>query len=182
MLKMSPDYALWLIPADDELEHFNRLIQRLATARTDSPTFTSHITLLHPIPITTPLSDLLTSLRDVITKVSQHHSLHNLSLSILPAQGGNHYYQSVFAPVHPHPALSALREACAQAFGIDAPKYSPHLSLLYGDLTGEERKGIAHRVNAQRDDLLQRISVRGIALVKVQGLVEDWVEIASITI
>ena len=128
------------------------------------------------------MSDLLISLRKAVTEGSQKRSPHNLSLNLSPARVGNHYYQSVLAPVAPCPALSALRNACAQAFGVVGHSYFPHLSLLYGDLADEERERIAHQVNGQGNERRQSIKVDRIAVVRVQGLIEDWMEVASLSI
>jgi 2'-5' RNA ligase len=182
MLTRSKDYALWLLPAGAESVRLKQCIQNLAGTQNHSPTFAPHVTLLHPIQIATPIPDITAKVRDAIAEAFESFNVSALPLELLSAQGGSHFYQSVLAPVRPHSTLLALRKACERQFGLpDSPEYFPHLSLLYGDLSKEERSKLATGVNNLEDSLPQVISIREIGIVKVEGVAEQWVMVGSVT-
>lgn len=61
---------------------------------------------------------------------------------------GQAYFQCVYMRMVPSSQLAKAHEMAAAAFGIPAGNglgkpYMPHLSLVYGDLTAEEREGVA---------------------------------------
>lgn len=179
-LSIQLDYALWLVP-EDGLKLL-LLIRDLASSQPLSPPFAPHITMLHPIPIATPLLEIQRRVK-AVTRETLTNENNNLILDILPAQHGDHYYQSVLAPIRAQSTLTALRDGFEKAFGIDnAPVYFPHLSLLYGELSQEAKQGIADRVNADPNSLPHSIRVSHVDIVKCQGTVEEWATVGSISL
>jgi hypothetical protein len=105
-----------------------------------------------------------------------------LSLSLKPAQAGTHYYQSVLAPVQPDEALSRLREACQSTFKLEGlAVYSPHLSLLYGDLDKERRDELAKKVNDEMT-LIGDVGIEEIQVVDCTGTADQWKTVASVSL
>jgi 2'-5' RNA ligase len=102
-----------------------------------------------------------------------------LSLSLQPAAGGTHYYQSILAPVQPNHALSQLRKSCEDAFTWEGKSYFPHLSLLYGDLTSERREELAKKVNDEMD-LTKIAEIGEIAIVDCTGTADEWKTVGTV--
>lgn len=150
------------------------MINDLSRSLPGSPTFAPHVTLLAPVALSVPVWEVMTTLQKAINDASSRCSLRGLQLELQPAQGGSHYFQSVLAPITPTDPLLILRRACEDAFSIHRPTpYFPHLSLLYGDITDQERSDIADRVNRE-NRLPSAISVEEVVLVKALGKVQDW--------
>lgn len=165
----------------DASRALDHLIRELAASQLGSPIFSPHVTLLHPIASSWPLVAIVSAVHQAVASIRQQHSAFDWSLDVMPAQRGEQYYQSVIAPMRPHPALTKLRKACEEHFGLkDLPTYLPHLSLIYGDLSGEARKEIATRANSGPDQLPAVMRFQDIAVVKVEGLVEDWEIVARV--
>lgn len=58
---------------------------------------------------------------------------------------GSKYFQCVLAKLEDDPALFKLHESLLSAFGLPVlspPTYYPHLSLVYGDYTPDEKARI----------------------------------------
>ncbi|WVF67062.1 hypothetical protein IAT40_001806 [Kwoniella sp. CBS 6097] len=176
-------YALWLVPSlEEQSDRLQTLINELASLEPASPTFEPHITLLHPIDLSVPLSEVHKTLRQAIDATSDEEgSLKDFTVQLSPAQSGSKYYQSVLAPVRPASKLLALRKECEKAFGLkELPKYFPHLSLLYGELSGKRRDEIADVANRQGE--LDKVEVDVVAIVRCVGTPKDWEVVGTETL
>jgi 2'-5' RNA ligase len=52
------------------------------------------------------------------------------------------YFRSLYLRAEPSAPLTALHEAGLRAWSLQAPPYMPHLSLLYSDLTPEQKEPV----------------------------------------
>lgn len=171
------DYAFWLLPKSPALESAQKVVGELSKHETSSPIFSPHITLLHPISKSIPVEDIVNRLAECVKQASLDG---RLSLSLRPAQGGTHYYQSVLAPVSPNDDLSQLREACERTFEWEGTGvYFPHLSLLYGDLDTERRDELAKKVNEEMT-LAGDVEIEEIAIVDCTGTTDQWKTVATV--
>ncbi|KAL2931048.1 Cyclic phosphodiesterase [Bienertia sinuspersici] len=67
---------------------------------------------------------------------------------------GTFFYQCVYLLLHTTPEVVGPSDHCCGHFGYQRPTpYMPHMSLLYGDLTDEEKKKAQERANALDDTL-----------------------------
>jgi 2'-5' RNA ligase len=161
------------------LESTQGVITELIQSETHSPAFSPHITLLHPIPKSTPVDEIKSLLKECIKQADLGDKL---SLSLNPAQGGSHYYQSVLAPVSPDNQLSKLREVCEKGFKWKGDSvYFPHLSLLYGDITTERRDELAKKVNEEMA-LPNCVEIKEIAVVDCTGTAGEWRTVATVSL
>jgi 2'-5' RNA ligase len=152
----------------------------LTKHETTSPIFSPHITLLHPIPKSTPIDEITSHLSQCVKEAALNDN--KLSLSLQPAQAGTHYYQSVLAPVTSDEALSRLREVCEKAFQWEGKGvYFPHLSLLYGDLDKERRDVLAQKVNEEMT-LEGNVEIEEIAVVDCTGTADQWKTVATVSL
>ncbi|WWD16852.1 hypothetical protein CI109_101284 [Kwoniella shandongensis] len=167
-------YALWIVPSESQTPSYQSLISHLASLEPSSPSFNPHITLLHPIPLSTPLDEIHSTLRQAIDRAStKSGSMTDKPLTLGKAQSGEKYYQSVLAPVEPTPSLLALREEVQSAFRLTGLKeYFPHLSLLYGDLTKERRDELALIANEKGFE--KEVEVKEVVIVRSVGSAEEW--------
>jgi 2'-5' RNA ligase len=168
---------LWLIPASPSSESAKTVIEELTKSETQSPIFSPHITLLHPIPKSTPVDEIISLLSKAVKQAGFKGK--KLSLFLQPAAGGSHYYQSVLSPVHANPALSQLRKSCEDGFKWEGKPYFPHLSLLYGDLTSERREELAKKVNDEMD-LTKIVEIGEIAIVDCTGTADEWKTVGTV--
>ncbi|WVW79871.1 hypothetical protein I302_101841 [Kwoniella bestiolae CBS 10118] len=169
-------YALWLVPTvPEQREKFQNLINDLASLELPSPIFSPHITLIHPIPLSTRLSDIHSSLKEAIKATSSKHSLEKFTVDLGPAQKGEKYYQSVLSPVSTaNEALLTLREEVENVFSLkNLPEYFPHLSLFYGGVSPKRRDEIAKIANEKIGDM-GKLEVGEIAIVSCVGTAEKW--------
>ena len=138
----------------------------LASRQSGALPFSPHITLYSPLPAR-PISELVTRFRDL--------PYSPLDLTLLPAQKGSHYFQSILAPVKPIESLLKLRRACEDAYG-EIGDYFPHLSLLYGDLSPERRDKLVEMVNTNHlgPEIIQNIKVEEAWFVDCSGPEDQW--------
>jgi 2'-5' RNA ligase len=156
------------------------VIGQLTKHETTSPTFSPHITLLHPISKSIYVDEIASLLSQCVKEAALRDN--KLSLSLQPAQAGTHYYQSVLAPVSPDEALSRLREACEKAFKWEGKGvYFPHLSLLYGDLDKQRRDELAQKVNGEMT-LEGNVEIEEIAVVDCTGTADQWKTVATVSL
>ena len=172
------DYSLWLVPSSPESETTTKIIHELIEAEPDSPAFEPHITLLHPVDISTPIESITTTLQNIAQSLDLRAK--PLWLNLKPAQRGTFYYQSVLAPVEANETLTALRSACEDAFEWKGDKpYFPHLSLLYGDISTERREELAKTVQ-DGQSLPGMVTIEEILVVDCTGTTKDWKTVASV--
>lgn len=166
------------MPSEPESSSLSKLIRNLSDLEADSPSFLPHVTLWYPIPISTPVDDITSTLQSIIERVSATHTLSDWVIDLDPAQTGKQYYQSVLAPVKPDTRLLALRTAVEATWGAEQRKdYFPHLSLFYGDVSPERREEIAKIANGTKGDeggLVQTITVGAVVVVSTRGPADQW--------
>ncbi|WRT65357.1 uncharacterized protein IL334_002300 [Kwoniella shivajii] len=189
-------YSLWLIPSQPEqAERFQNLINELASMELASPTFSPHITLISPIPLSMKLRDIQTKIREAVVATlprpgqddspsdssSSSGSGSGLIVKLQAAQKGDKYYQSVLAPVElPNERLSKLRKELENQFGLgNLPEYFPHLSLFYGGVSSSRRDELANIANTKLAEFDNsgkglKVDIEEIVIVSCVGTAEQW--------
>ena len=156
-------YALWLTPQEPMFSLLAGEISRLSQAYS-TPRFDPHVTLLSGI--TAPEEDA------VARSASLAGRLKPFRIELGEIDYLDEYFRCLFVSVIPTgPILKARRAAC-EAFEVrDNPPYAPHLSLVYGKLGIETKKGIAARLGSLPG---QEFEVRGLVLYRVRGALREW--------
>ena len=121
----------WLVPAAGaERDRLTGAIGRLAAAH-GGPVFAPHVTLAGAFEA---------------SEAAVARGLEALVAGVPPfevrlAEFGHEpaFFRSLYLRAEPSARLVALHQAGLEAWGLDAPPYRPHLSLLYSDLP-EDRK------------------------------------------
>lgn len=125
----------WLVPAAGPArDQLATTIGRTA-AEQGTPVFEPHVTLA-------PLIDCEPdeAVRALTPVASQAVTL-DISLSAVGQE--QVYFRSLFLRADPSAQLMQLHEAARQALRLAEAPYMPHLSLLYSDLTDQQKQPIA---------------------------------------
>jgi hypothetical protein len=98
-------------------------------------------------------------------------------------EAGSVYYQCVYVRQHDDPALTAWHEAARAVFKTPAAAgsvFTPHLSIIYGDLSDEEKESRVQAVEAALKDIDTAFTPRTLALWRTPaGLTDTWTEVTE---
>ncbi|KAJ4703730.1 cyclic phosphodiesterase-like [Melia azedarach] len=125
-------YSVWAIPPEDVTARVKKLMEGLRS-EFGGPQFEPHVTVVGAISLTP--DDALEKFKSVCAGLK----VYNCTVDRVAT--GTFFYQCVYLLLHPSAeVVEVSAESCAR-FGYKAsPPYMPHLSLLYGDLTDDEKK------------------------------------------
>jgi 2'-5' RNA ligase len=124
----------WLVPAfGPERDRLAATIGRLA-AEHGAPRFQPHVTMVGTFD----------SPEDVAIRTLGSLAIGVPSFEVTFAAVGHEqtYFRSLYLCTDPSPQLTALHEAGRRAWALDLQPYMPHLSLLYSDVTEEQKRPI----------------------------------------
>lgn len=159
----SEKYSLWLRPFGDIAFSIQQRINKLSE-KYNTPSFEPHVTLLSGlrygetelIQLTNTLAAALTPFEILLTKAGYRDK----------------YYQSLFAHVKKSEELMNAYKTAVRLFDIEeTEEFIPHLSLMYGDFTQEEKERILSILGRE---FHIRFEVHNLLLVKSEGSPEEW--------
>ncbi|GFZ06171.1 RNA ligase/cyclic nucleotide phosphodiesterase family protein [Actinidia rufa] len=132
-------YSVWAVPSEDVRERLKRLMSGLRS-EFDGPEFEPHVTVVGAISLTE--EDALDKFRAAC------HGVKAYTATVEKVAAGTFFYQCVFLLLNPTAEVVETSSHCTGHFGYKSPTpYMPHLSLLYGDLTDEEKKKAQEKAN-----------------------------------
>ena len=98
-------------------------------------------------------------------------------------EAGSIYYQCVYVRQHDDPALTVWHEAARAVFEAPAAAgtvFMPHMSIVYGDLSAEEKQRRVEAVEAALKDTDPTFVPGTLALWRTPaGKTDTWTEIAQ---
>ncbi|XP_028783877.1 cyclic phosphodiesterase [Neltuma alba] len=151
-------YSVWAQPTEDVRDRMKKLMSGLRS-EFGGPEFEPHITVVGAIRLTA--DDALKKFR------SACESLKAYNATVDRVATGTFFYQCVYLLIHPTPEVVETSDHCVSHFGYNrSSPYMPHLSLLYGDLTDEEKKRAQERANALDDVSGLSFQISRLALYK----------------
>ncbi|XP_028755854.1 cyclic phosphodiesterase-like isoform X1 [Neltuma alba] len=151
-------YSVWAQPTEDVRDRMKKLMSGLRS-EFGGPEFEPHITVVGAIRLTA--DDALKKFR------SACESLKAYNATVDRVATGTFFYQCVYLLIHPTPEVVETSDHCISHFGYNrSSPYMPHLSLLYGDLTDEEKKRAQERANALDDVSGLSFQISRLALYK----------------
>uniref|UniRef100_A0A5B7C2D0 Putative RNA ligase/cyclic nucleotide phosphodiesterase family protein n=1 Tax=Davidia involucrata TaxID=16924 RepID=A0A5B7C2D0_DAVIN len=125
-------YSVWGLPPEDVRERLKKLMGGLRS-EFGGPEFEPHVTIVGAISLTE--DDAREKFR------SACEGLKAYGASVEKVATGTFFYQCVFLLLHPTAEVMEASKHCTGHFGYkNSTLYMPHLSLLYGDLSEEEKK------------------------------------------
>ncbi|XP_050105747.1 cyclic phosphodiesterase-like [Malus sylvestris] len=173
-------YSVWALPPDDVAPRLKKLMQGLR-AEFGGPQFEPHITVVGAISLT--LDDALAKFRSA----SEGLKAYDAKVDRVATGTGTFFYQCVSLLINPTPQVVEASAHCSGHFGFKrSTPYMPHLSILYGDLTDEEKKKAQEKANTL-DESIAGLSfpVTRLALFKTDPkdiTLKSWEKIAECTL
>lgn len=173
-------YSVWALPPDDVAPRLKKLMQGLR-AEFGGPQFEPHITVVGAISLT--LDDALAKFRSA----SEGLKAYDAKVDRVATGTGTFFYQCVSLLINPTPQVVEASAHCSGHFGFKrSTPYMPHLSILYGDLTDEEKKKAQEKANTL-DESIAGLSfpVTRLALYKTDTediTLKSWEKIAECTL
>ncbi|KAD3068843.1 hypothetical protein E3N88_36723 [Mikania micrantha] len=133
-------YSVWAIPPDDVSERVKKLMVGLRS-EFGGPEFEPHVTVVGAISLTEDEA------RDKLKKACE--GLKSYNATVEKVATGTFFYQCVFLLLNPTTEVMETGAHCWSHFGYrSSTPYMPHLSILYADLTEEEKKRAQEKANA----------------------------------
>ncbi|XP_054778647.1 cyclic phosphodiesterase-like isoform X1 [Prosopis cineraria] len=175
-------YSVWAEPPEDVRDRMKKLMSGLRS-EFGGPEFEPHITVVGAISLTP--DDALKKFRSACEGLKAYNA------TVDRVATGTFFYQCVYLLIHPTPEVMETSDLCISQFDYNRsspchssecriktldslvflndkenPPYMPHLSLLYGDLTDEEKKKAQERAKALDDVSGLNFQISRLALYK----------------
>ncbi|WP_157964881.1 2'-5' RNA ligase family protein [Halorubrum sp. 48-1-W] len=168
---MSDVYSIWLQPDHDSTEYrrLSGLIDDYSHRYDDAPVFDPHITLLGGL---SGEQDTITGTTQTLTQERD-----SFEVSFPHTHCSTTRYQCVFLLVEPTLELLSLHESGVEAFETAGEMYVPHLSLIYSDMSLEERLELVEEIESE--SLPEAALFDTVAVVETTGDAKDWETIAE---
>ncbi|KAB2025645.1 hypothetical protein ES319_D06G164400v1 [Gossypium barbadense] len=132
-------YSVWALPPEDVTARVKKLMEGLRS-EFGGPQFEPHVTVVGAISLTA--DDALAKFRSSCDGRKAYNA------TVDRVATGTFFYQCVFLLFHPTPEVVETSAHCSSHFGYkSSTPYMPHLSLLYADLTEEEKKKAQEKAN-----------------------------------
>ncbi|XP_030472164.1 cyclic phosphodiesterase-like [Syzygium oleosum] len=132
-------YSVWALPTDDLAPRLRSLMGGLRS-EFGGPRFEPHVTVVGAIGLTE--GDAVSRFRAACD------GLRAYTATVERVATGTFFYQCVYLLLRPTAEVVETSDHCSAHLGYKRPTpYMPHLSLLYGDLTDEEKKKAQEKAN-----------------------------------
>jgi hypothetical protein len=169
---MAREYSLWLTFDKASTGHtqLQQIITSLADTVEDAPEFEPHLTLVGGFGGDRPnLIQTVDTLSDAVGA---------LTLNIGDIQCSTTAHQCIFCLVEPSLPLLRLRRQAMRTLGHAASMYVPHVSLIYSDLSLDQRRAIARAIDPAV--IPSQVQATAIELVETSGAVTEWQSVYSV--
>lgn len=156
---MSHALSIWLVPPEPVALDLQLVIDDLSR-RYSTPRFRPHVTLIGGVEVSgpAPLASLAT--------------MESAEVRAKAIVASGDYFRCVTAPAVLTASLRALRRKAAAMFErASKEKYEPHLSLLYGALSREQRAAIVRELATLT---IPPFRAEALEAVVTSGAVEGW--------
>jgi 2'-5' RNA ligase len=160
--------SLWLMPEGETGTRFSALIARLAASLGTEP-FAPHVTLL------AGLLELEAEALERAEKLAR--TLGPLRLRLEGLDGQDEPFRCLFARVETTAPLRAAHAAASRAFLREPdPGFLPHLSLVYGTLSPDQKAVLVRELVAEAQG---EFEARRLHAWRTEGAVAEWRELAA---
>ncbi|XP_060190211.1 cyclic phosphodiesterase-like [Lycium barbarum] len=125
-------YSVWALPSEEVTGRVKKLMGGLRS-EFGGPQFEPHVTVVGAIRLNE------VEARDKFQKGCR--DVKKYSATVKKVDTGTFFYQCVYLLLDPTTEVVEASARCCSTFGFNSSSpYMPHLSLLYADLTDEEKK------------------------------------------
>lgn len=163
----SATYSLWMMPAGELANRLKEQIIELSVEH-ETPEFPPHVTLIGQLR--PPESELIQHTNTLANSAGP------LELTLTEVDYLDRFYQSLFIQVKESQKLKEIRNAACNIFRVSNKYYMPHLSLLYGDVSDEEKELTTETVG--REFHLD-LPIKELVLMQTNGEPDQWKKIHS---
>ncbi|XP_010518831.1 PREDICTED: cyclic phosphodiesterase isoform X2 [Tarenaya hassleriana] len=168
-------YSVWALPEEDAADRFRKVMEGLRS-EFGGPKFDPHVTVVGAIKLTA----------DEANKMFEAacDGLKAYTATVDRVGTGTFFYQCVFLLLRQKPEVMGAGAHCTNHFNYYSTiPYMPHLSLLYSDLTDEEKKKAQEKAYCL-DESLDGLNFRlnRLALCKTDTedkTLESWKKVAE---
>ena len=136
---MQKRYAIWLMPSGAAYKKFRSRILKLSRDY-ETVDFEPHITLVGDI------NENKKSIMSSIAKIVP--SLKPFYVELTGVGDSENRYKCIFIRVRKSGNIMSLNRSLRKSLKVDDATYEPHLSLMYGNLKRDTRKGILKKLPA----------------------------------
>ncbi|XP_073006590.1 cyclic phosphodiesterase-like [Typha latifolia] len=152
-------YSVWALPPEDVRARVKRVMSALRS-EFGGPEFEPHITVVGAIRLSP--DNAIRMLRSASAALSSY------TARVASVSRGGFFYQCVYLLIEPTPEVVETSAHCCNGFGYrSSTAYMPHLSLLYQDLTDEEKEKARSRVEELDKEICDlRFKISELALYK----------------
>ncbi len=166
---MATTYHLWIKPSGKVYDILRKTIGNLSKTY-QGPFFDPHVTLL---------SSLTGTAEEIILRSEQlRTSLQPFDIQLTEPAYGDQYFQCVFLKAQESPALMNAHELARKLFVKDTNAYMPHLSLLYGHYSIEQKDKITATLS---ETLRLSFTVDKFDLIRAESEdPKDWISILTV--
>ncbi|OMO82770.1 RNA ligase/cyclic nucleotide phosphodiesterase [Corchorus olitorius] len=168
-------YSVWALPPEDVTARAKKLMEGLRS-EFGGPEFEPHVTVVGAISLTA--DDALAKFRSACDGLKAY------TATVDRVATGTFFYQCVFLLLHATPEVVEASSHCSGHFGYESnTPYMPHLSVLYADLTEEEKKKAQEKAN-MLDESISGLSfqISRLALYKTDTedkTLKSWEKVAE---
>lgn len=168
---MLDEYSLWLEIEDCISLQLSEVIKNIAI-EADSRPFKPHITLIGGIEPRTKNAE------DVLDHISSSTKPFKLKLGKVMTEAL--HYKSIFLPCEKDDKLISLNNKCQSIFN-KSYEYKPHLSLLYSDISQNNKIKIIEKYSCKKfEDLV--VKIVSISLCYARDDVDNWKILKRVTL
>ncbi|XP_062179237.1 cyclic phosphodiesterase-like [Phragmites australis] len=138
-------YSVWALPPEPVRDRLRRAMEALRAAH-GFPAFEPHATVVGAIRLRR--AQAIEMLRAAAAGVRPY------TVRVAGVARGDFFYQCVYLLLEPTPEVVEASDHCCGHFGYErSTPYMPHVSLLYGDLTDEEKEEARKKVEELDKDI-----------------------------
>jgi hypothetical protein len=161
-------HSLWISPRGIAGDVLSAIIQNLS-AMYKTPYFPPHVTLL--ARIIRPQSEVVALMRELSSRCN------SFSVELTKPAFTRDYFRSLFLEAAPSSELLAAHRLAQALFDLPDASYSPHLSLLYGDLPEAEKNEI---ISSLGRGFPTRFTAEAIDVYATEGVPKNWRLVESV--
>ncbi|KAE8817617.1 Cyclic phosphodiesterase [Hordeum vulgare] len=140
-------YSVWALPPEPVRDRFRGLMAGLRAAH-GGPPFEPHATVVGAVRMRRPAA--IQALRAAAAAAG----VGPYTARVTSVARGDLFYQCVYLLLEPTPEVIQTSDHFCSHFGFQrSTPYMPHVSLLYGDLTDEEKEAARKKVEEMDSEL-----------------------------
>lgn len=166
-------YSIWLMPKDEVYDILKSIIQELSK-KYKTPPFEPHITLLGNAKSKTETEAIKKTKK--IAKIVKVFQIELKEIGYL-----DDYFKALFLKAEKNKLLILANKIAKEVFNLKdvKKKYTPHLSLLYGDFSEKKKKEVISKNKLKKTFVFK---VDSIHLFFTGGDIKNWRKIAEFSL